>query len=179
GPAGAAIAVRMARCTGEAVQRDGDYFGVTVNRAARLRALAGGGQILVAQSTARVVDGQLPDGVELIGLGEQVLRDLAQPEQVFGLAGPGLTVAVLAPAESGRVELALPAPLAGGAESVFVGREAEGQPLDAVLSDVIEGRRRTVLVGGEPGVGKSRLLAEAARRAHARGALVLYGRCDE
>ncbi|MBA3328051.1 MAG: AAA family ATPase, partial [Solirubrobacterales bacterium] len=38
---------------------------------------------------------------------------------------------------------------------------------------------RVVLVGGEPGVGKSRLAAELARAAHGDGARVLYGRCDE
>ena len=61
----------------------------------------------------------------------------------------------------------------------FVGRgEALQRVLDAYAT-AAAGRRRAVLVAGEPGIGKSRLIAEAAQQLHARGAVVLYGRCDE
>ena len=61
-PAGATINVRVAVHTGEAIEHDGDYFGSTVNRAARLRAVAGIGDILLSASTAELVVDQLPAG---------------------------------------------------------------------------------------------------------------------
>ncbi len=57
----------------------------------------------------------------------------------------------------------------------MVGREAELAELAAAWERVAEGGSEAVLVAGEPGAGKSRLVAEAAGAAHARGALVLYG----
>ena len=63
-PYGLGLPVRMGVATGEAQQRDGDYFGPTLNRAARVMGAGHGGQILVAASTAALVD-----GVELVDLG--------------------------------------------------------------------------------------------------------------
>jgi len=57
----------------------------------------------------------------------------------------------------------------------MVGRDAELAELAAAWERVAEGGSETVLVAGDPGAGKSRLVAEAAGVAHARGALVLYG----
>src|SRR5262245_22467926 len=57
------LKVRMALCTGEAEWRDGDYFGPVINRCARLREAAHGEQILLAQSTAELVQESLPVGV--------------------------------------------------------------------------------------------------------------------
>ena len=75
---------------------------------------------------------------------------------------------------------ALPAVLVTAAdEEAFVGRAADLDALAAVYADAAGGRRRLVLVHGEPGIGKTRLAAEFARRAHEEGAIVLYGRCDE
>jgi eukaryotic-like serine/threonine-protein kinase len=61
----------------------------------------------------------------------------------------------------------------------FVGREAELQALLSGLDDVFAGRGRLFLLQGEPGIGKSRLADELARRAKSRGARVLVGRCWE
>jgi DNA-binding SARP family transcriptional activator/tetratricopeptide (TPR) repeat protein len=61
----------------------------------------------------------------------------------------------------------------------FVGRQRELAALDEALADALAGRGRVVLLAGEPGIGKSRLAAELAARAHARGAQVLIGRCWE
>jgi DNA-binding SARP family transcriptional activator len=61
----------------------------------------------------------------------------------------------------------------------FVGREAELSELVAALGDALAGRGRLVLLGGEPGIGKSRLAEELTSRAKARGARVLVGRCWE
>src|SRR5262252_5736820 len=77
--------VRMALHTGEADLRDGDYYGSPVNRCARLRALAHGGQVLLSGTTAESVRGKLPGGATLRGLGRHRLKDLAEPERVFQL----------------------------------------------------------------------------------------------
>ena len=76
--------------TGAAELRDGDYFGSSVNRAARLMGVAHGGQIVVSQATAELVRDALPDGMTLLDLGEHRLRDLARAEQVFQVVHPEL-----------------------------------------------------------------------------------------
>jgi predicted ATPase/class 3 adenylate cyclase/DNA-binding CsgD family transcriptional regulator len=89
-PSGAHLAVRFAVHTGEAVERDGDFLGPAVNRAARLRAVANGGEVLVSESTARLVVDRLPRAVRLVELGAVRLRDLDRPEVTYALSGPGL-----------------------------------------------------------------------------------------
>ena len=79
------IRIRVALHTGEVELRDGDYFGRAVNRAARLRSLALGGQILCSGATAELVIDSLPDDVVLADLGMRQLRNLARPEHVFEL----------------------------------------------------------------------------------------------
>src|SRR5919206_2767230 len=83
------LRVRMALHTGEADLRDGDYYGSAVNRAARLRAIAHGGQTVLSTATQELVRDRLPPGVSLKDLGEQRLSDLARPEHVFQLVVPG------------------------------------------------------------------------------------------
>src|SRR5262245_47066297 len=77
------LRARMGLHTGSAEERDGDYFGPAVNRAARVMQAGHGGQVLLAQATAALVRGALPAGAGLRDLGEQRLRDLARPEQLF------------------------------------------------------------------------------------------------
>lgn len=64
-------------------------------------------------------------------------------------------------------------------EGAFVGRAVELAALMRHWRNATAGSWQTVLVGGEPGIGKTRLLLEAAARLDAQGANVLYGRCDE
>ena len=81
---------------------------------------------------------------------------------------------------SGERSASIPAPDALMMyESFFVGRVAERAAIDAAWSAAEVGDRRLVLVSGDAGVGKTRLVAEAAVAAHGRGAIVLFGRCDE
>ena len=80
----ARLRVRMGVATGEAEERDGDYFGPVVNRAARVMAAGHGGQILVAAATAGLVD-----GVDLVDLGTHRLRDLSGAEQMFQVRADG------------------------------------------------------------------------------------------
>src|SRR6202007_157002 len=77
--------IRVALHAGEVELRDGDYFGRAVNRAARLRSLAEGGQILCSGATAELVIDSLPDDVVLADFGMRQLRNLARPEHVFEL----------------------------------------------------------------------------------------------
>ena len=84
-----------------------------------------------------------------------------------------------APTEAAAAALPLPAALAPVPGSFLVGRAAEVETLEAAFKRAgVEGRQG-VLVGGEPGAGKTTLVASVARTAHAGGARVLYGRCDE
>lgn len=76
-------------------------------------------------------------------------------------------------------QLSLPAALRRPERSAFIGREAPLARLLALFEDSAAGERRTVLVAGEPGIGKTRLLTELCRHAHREGAAVLWGRCYE
>ena len=84
-PTGTPLRVRVALHTGAAYARAGDYYGPVVNRCARLRALARGGQVLLSGVTAGLVRGALPPGAALRDLGVHPLKDLAEPEAVFQL----------------------------------------------------------------------------------------------
>jgi class 3 adenylate cyclase/DNA-binding CsgD family transcriptional regulator len=89
-PPNTALWVRLALHTGEAGLRQGDYYGTAVNRCARLRAIAHGGQSLLSEATAALVRERLPEGASLVDLGAHRLRDLARPERVFQLRHPAL-----------------------------------------------------------------------------------------
>lgn len=110
------LRVRMALHTGEAYERGGDYFGPTLNRAARLRALAAGGQVFCSGATAELIHDRLPTGARLIDLGFRVLRGVSRPEPVFSLWAPDLGPAPVpfgdAPTEVGSVSLGVPVALA-------------------------------------------------------------------
>ena len=64
------VSVRMAAHTGVADLRMGDYYGSVVNRAARLRGIGYGGQVLLSSATAELVRDNLPSGVALKDMGE-------------------------------------------------------------------------------------------------------------
>jgi DNA-binding SARP family transcriptional activator/tetratricopeptide (TPR) repeat protein len=77
------------------------------------------------------------------------------------------------------VMLRLPRPLHAAAGPAFVGRDAELAWLCERWMQLHDETPSAVIVGGEPGIGKTRLASELARAVHREGALVLYGRCDE
>jgi class 3 adenylate cyclase len=77
------LRVRVAVHAGPADYRAGDYFGSTVNRLARLMATAWGGQIIVTPEVIGITP--LPDGARLVDLGVHLLKDLTEPQQIFGL----------------------------------------------------------------------------------------------
>jgi class 3 adenylate cyclase len=82
-PASTQLRVRMGLHTGEADLREGDYYGSAVNRCARIRGVAIGGQTLISQATALLVRDALRDQVWLHDLGDHQLRDLSLPERIF------------------------------------------------------------------------------------------------
>lgn len=181
-PAGALIRARCVVSTGEAVERDGDYFGTAVNRVARLRGLASGGDVLLAQSTVDVVVDHLPADVRLIDLGEHALRGLTRPEHVWRAVigdpdhlghGADDDQRTVAPRFT---RPPLPPLLAASADRLLIARDAELQRLSGLVAGA---GHRVVWLRGEPGIGKTRLAAEVARCAHDEGGVVLYGRCDD
>ena len=84
------LRVRMGLHTGEVDERDGDYFGPAVNRAARIMAAGHGGQMLVSAATAAVTG-----GVGLVDLGEHAFAGLAGRERVFQVGVGGVPAAAL------------------------------------------------------------------------------------
>jgi class 3 adenylate cyclase len=84
-PPGVVLRVRMAVHTGEDVSRDGDYYGLTITRAARIRAIADGGQILCSRVTADIIADSLTSTTELHDIGLRALEGLARPEHIYAL----------------------------------------------------------------------------------------------
>jgi tetratricopeptide (TPR) repeat protein len=76
-------------------------------------------------------------------------------------------------------ELTVAASAASSSRTLFVGREAESRELRRLLDRMLSGGGGAALVGGEPGVGKTRLADELLKSAHERGCLCVTGRCFE
>lgn len=147
-PEGVPLRVRMAIHTGHATD---DYRGPDVNRCARLRAIADGGQVLLSETTAALVRGQLPDGASLRDLGTHRLKDLTSPERVFQLVHPQLPADFPPLASLDTYRHNLPVQLTS-----FVGREAELAEVAALV-----GGHRLVTLTGAGGSGKTRLATQA------------------
>jgi len=143
-PEGATIRVRIGVYTGEASERDGDYFGPAVNRAARLMAVAHGGQAVCSQATATLAG----DAVALRSLGEHRLRDLAAAEHVFQI-GEGV-FASLRSLDAFSTNLPLQV-------SSFLGREEDLRAITKAIDEA-----RLVTITGVGGVGKTRLALQVA-----------------
>ncbi|HYL27058.1 MAG TPA: adenylate/guanylate cyclase domain-containing protein [Candidatus Nitrosotalea sp.] len=146
------IRVRMGIHTGQTAQHDGDYSGPTVNRVARLTAIAHGGQIVLSASAASGLSGAQLDGVTLRDLGSHRLKDLKQAEPTFQVVADGLRRDFPALASLDAHPNNLPSQL-----SSFVGRERE---LARLHEDIF--KHRLVTVAGSGGVGKTRLALQAA-----------------
>lgn len=174
------LRVRAAVHTGEAFERDGNYYGPAVNRAARLRDVAAGGETVVSRATAELVADHAGGEWELIELGERRLKDLARPEAVWALVpnGPhGDNARPSGDSAAATERPPLPSPLAR--YDLFVAREAERERLEELWQQALSGSKQAAFIAGEPGIGKTALAAMIARRAHEAGATVLFGRCDE
>ena len=147
-----ALRVRMGVHTGEATERDGDYFGSAVNRAARLMAVGHGGQLLCSGVTAAIVAETLPDGCSLIDLGLHRLRDLSSPEHIHQVVVPGgaETFPPLRSLDAFRGNLPVQA-------TAFIGRGRDIHELGRLF-----GEARVITLTGVGGVGKTRLALQLA-----------------
>jgi predicted ATPase/class 3 adenylate cyclase len=151
---GEPLRVRMGVHTGEAEQTAAGPVGLDIHRAARIAAVAHGGQILLSDTAAALVRDSLPDGTTLTDLGMHRLKDLGDPQRIFQLTASGLRSEFPALRSLGNPALLnnLPAEL-----SAFVGRAAE---LKEILSLVDSSR--LVTLTGPGGAGKTRLGLQAA-----------------
>jgi predicted ATPase/class 3 adenylate cyclase len=145
------LRVRIAVHTGEVDLRGGDYYGTSVNRCARVRELGRGGQVLVSRATQALVRDQLPRALRLRSMGEYVLRDLAQPEEIFQLVVDGLPDEYLPLVGSSAVNAAPVTPLIGRVREL-------GQLLELMANP---GVRMLTLIG-PGGVGKTSLARATA-----------------
>ena len=141
------LKVRMAIHTGAAEYRDGDYFGQALNRVSRILSTAHGGQVLLSLPTQELVRDLLPEGVQLLHLGEHRLRDLARPEHIFQHVASGLPSQFPALRSLESVPNNLPVQLTS-----FVGREREMAEVKRLL-----GSARLLTLTGTGGTGKTRL----------------------
>jgi class 3 adenylate cyclase/catechol 2,3-dioxygenase-like lactoylglutathione lyase family enzyme len=89
-PEGADVLVRMGLHTGEATLSDGRYLGVAVHHAERICSAGHGGQVLLSQSTAAVLEDEQVEELETRELGQHQLRGFDRPERIFQLVVPGL-----------------------------------------------------------------------------------------
>lgn len=89
---GLGVRVRMGVHTGEPNLSGGRYFGLTVNRGARICATAHGGQVLISEATATIVASDEVEGVTLTDRGLHRLKDFDAVERLFQLNVDGLPV---------------------------------------------------------------------------------------
>ncbi|MGQ0466316.1 MAG: BTAD domain-containing putative transcriptional regulator [Sporichthyaceae bacterium] len=160
-------AVRVGVHAGEPTAEEDDFFGTPVVIAQRLCARAEGGQVLASALVQALVGTRA--GCTFEPLGGLMLK---------GLAAPVEAAAVRWIAPEPAPALALPGALAVH-DSAFVRPESDMARLEAAWANARSGRRQVVLLGGEPGIGKTRRCAELARTVHQANATVLHGRCED
>lgn len=151
-PFPAPLRIRVALHTGEAQLRDGDYYGTTVNRCARVRGLAHGGQTLISLATSTLVQDELPAGVSLRDLGQYKLKDLRRSERVYQMVIAGLPDDFPPLREQDAQQGNLPSMLTS-----FVGREREMAEVSRLMAST-----RLLTVSGAGGAGKTSLTLRVA-----------------
>ena len=152
--------IRIGIHTGQVSERDGDLNGQAVHAAAGVMVEAVGGQILTSDEVRKHTEPQVDWSFWDLGL--FWLRGFPERWRLYEVAWSDTSVGVR--------PSAVPAVL-----TPFVEREAERASLRRLVDDTLAGHGRLALVAGEPGVGKSRLVAEIAEEAQARGMRVLPG----
>ncbi|HEX6222642.1 MAG TPA: adenylate/guanylate cyclase domain-containing protein [Acidimicrobiia bacterium] len=146
------VRVRASLHTGVAELELGDYYGSVVNRAARLRAIAHGGQTVMSAATYDLVQDHLTDGLSTTDMGWHRLKDLTRPEHVFQLDVDGLGVAFPPLKSLDAVPNNLPEQI-----TELIGRDAEVARIQKLLHD---NRLVTILAPG--GTGKTHLAVQTA-----------------
>jgi predicted ATPase/class 3 adenylate cyclase len=153
-PAGEQVRVRMGVHTGEASETPAGLVGLDVHRAARLAAIAHGGQVLLSETTAALVRDSLPPGAALQDLGVHRLKDLGRAERIFQLHAAGLQAEFppLRSLDNPALQNNLPAELA-----TFIGRHRELIEIRSLVES-----SRLVTLTGPGGAGKTRLSLQLA-----------------
>ena len=149
GPRG--VPVRMGIHTGEGRVVGSDYRGIDVHRAARIAAVAGGGQILVSESTQALAQNSSDESISFVNLGEHLLKDLDRPVHLYRVAAEGLDPGISVPGTLGGHPNNLPRRV-----NSFIGRDWELRDLRNKLEAT-----RLVTLTGTGGTGKSRLALQA------------------
>jgi class 3 adenylate cyclase/tetratricopeptide (TPR) repeat protein len=160
------LAIKAGVSAGDASTAEGDVFGMPVIEAARLCDRCSPGQILAKELVAHLATGR---GHAFTSVGDLELKGLSEPLSAVEVQWEPALVAAIALPERLRE---LPA-------TAYVGRMAERERLTELWGEAREGSLRLVPIGGEAGVGKTRLSTHLAHEAHEDGATVLYGRSDE
>lgn len=148
-PEGVLIRARFGLHTGMAQRRGDDYFGSTVNLAARVRGEADGGEVLLSSTTARLASAELPAGYGFVDLGPHSLQGIERPQAISALTGPGLDTAAAATECPYRGLMAFQSQ----DRHLFFGRE---EVVADVIRRIAAGGLLTVV--GASGSGKSSLL---------------------
>ncbi len=157
--AGERLGLRIGLHVGEALPDEGDYVGTPVVLARRLCEQATAGQILCSGLVADLLRGR--QAFHFADVGALALKGFPDPVLGYEVAyEPEEAVARLG-------------------QTPFTGRTAELARLTHRLEDARGARGGVVMVMGEPGIGKTRMLEEFAERVRAQGTLVLWGRCYE
>ena len=152
-PPGAEIRVRMGLHLGEATQRDGEYVGLEIHRAARIGSAGHGGQVLMSGAMVAVIGEHPPAGLRVLELGDYWLKDFDAPARIHQLTGAGL-LTEFPPLSATPVRLTnLPL-----RRSSFIGRRSERAAVGRALR-----ANRLVTLTGPGGSGKTSLAVEAAR----------------
>src|SRR5205085_11103797 len=124
---------------------------------------------------ARILTSELVQGLTANGgvfafqeVGSLTLKGISDPVRAYEVTWKTATGSI-----------PLPPVLGARPAEAFVGRDEELQKLSGFWKQAADGARTLVMLGGDPGIGKTRLATELARGAHAQGAIVLYGGCEE
>ncbi len=166
-----AVGLRVGLSGGEVTREEDDYFGDPVVEAARLCAICEGGQILSAE-WVRLTAGRR-NRQECRSLGLRSLKGLPDAVETIEVVWQPL-----AGVEGGVVPL--PARLALRPTVGVVGRETDMATMSDAHKHVAGGEgRQVMLISGEAGLGKTTLVAAAARAAFEDGSCVLFGHCEE
>lgn len=163
------LAIRAGLAAGDVSVEGDDLFGEPVIEAARLCGLADGDQILATDVVQAIAGARRAPGY--LARGPMELKGLPHPVEVVEVEWERVL----------RSTVPLPPRLAADVDADgFVGRAAELEALQGAFDRVDDdGRREVVLVGGEPGLGKTALVSQAVRSWHDAGATVAMGRCEE
>ena len=161
------LRLRVGIAVGDLTEEDGDVFGDAVVLARRVCDAATPGQVLVTDVVRALAGSRGNFAWQRVG--DLFLKGIDEP----------VPCSVARESSALEPEHRLPRTLRTRSGEFFVGRAAQLETLVRLFKESAAGEPRMVVVAGEPGVGKTRLVAAAARRADEDGALVLFGRCEE